>query len=78
LTDAHAQQYYFGSGTPTAMQSGEITNYIDDSEDAGFGDDLRHGLQSHPDGDNDTDDIGAYRQLPPPGGYPPYGGGYAQ
>jgi hypothetical protein len=32
----------------------------DDTENLGFGTDLRCGEESSPDGDNDTDDIGTY------------------
>jgi hypothetical protein len=74
MTDAHAQQYYFGSGGETAAQTGPITNYDSGyADDAGFGTDLRRGMESHNDGDNDTDDIGSYVALNKPQGPPYYG-----
>jgi hypothetical protein len=74
MTDAQAQSYYFGPGSETAQQSGTIQNYEPGyADDAGFGTDLRRGMESSPDGDNDTDDIGSYVSLNKPQG-PPYFG----
>jgi hypothetical protein len=74
MTDQHAQAYYFGPGGETAQQSGEILNYDPGHEDdAGFGTGLQRGVESGPDGDMDTDDIGSYVPLNKPQG-PPYFG----
>jgi hypothetical protein len=78
MTDAHAAQYYFGSGSETEKQTGDIVNYDPGyTDDAGFGTGLRRGMESSPDGDNDTDDIGSYSPLNKSQG-PPYFGGGAQ
>jgi hypothetical protein len=74
MTDAHASQYYFGAGSETEQQTGDIVNYDSGHvDDSGFGTDLRRGVESSPDGDNDTDDIGSYVALNKPQG-PPYFG----
>ena len=63
MSDQHASQYYFGPGTESARQTTPIESYIDNFEDAGFGSNLRCGMESHNDGDNDTDDLGSYAQI---------------
>jgi hypothetical protein len=78
MTDAHASQYYFGAGSATEQQTGPITNYEPGyQDDAAFGTSLRRGVESSPDGDMDTDDIGSYVPLNKDQG-PPYFGGGAQ
>jgi hypothetical protein len=79
MTDAHASQYYFGAGSETEQQTGNIVNYDPDhADDAGFGTGLRRGMESSPDGDNDTDDIGSYVALNKDQGPPFYGGAQPQ
>jgi len=79
MTDAQAAQHYFGAGSETEKQTGPIVNYDPGhADDAGFGTGLRRGMESSPDGDNDTDDIGNYAALNKPQGPPYYGGGGAQ
>jgi hypothetical protein len=75
VTNQHASQYYFGSGSETEHQTGMIQNYEPGYvDDAGFGTGLRRGVESSPDGDNDTDDIGTYQALNKSQGPPYYGG----
>ncbi|MGA2412686.1 MAG: hypothetical protein ABSG46_20175 [Candidatus Binataceae bacterium] len=76
MTDAQASQHYIGPGSEQNAQSGQIANYDPDYvDDAAFGTGLRRGVESAPDGDNDTDDIGSYAPLNKSQGSPYYGGG---
>jgi hypothetical protein len=58
MSEAHASAHYGGG-----VQAAHTISPPDDSENLGFGPDLRCGTASSPDGDNDTDDIGTYPSI---------------
>jgi len=61
MSDAHASAHGVSGGAQVAHSF----TPPDDSENLGFGTDLRCGDESSPDGDNDTDDIGTYPPIGP-------------
>ena len=62
MTDAQAAAHGIDGGN--VAHSEEIPSYASGwTDDVGFGADLRHPMESVPNGDGDTDDIGSYRAL---------------